>query len=118
MLLLLVILIVAYFIPAVVAARRHHHNAGAIFVLNLLFGWTVLGWVAAFIWACTAVQHREGRQRGQRAVCPSCREDMDALASVCPHCRRDGDPDILRARSLACGSRSGPPPLGVWDRAR
>ncbi len=45
-----------YFVPAVIAFGRGHHNAGAIFALNLLLGWTVLGWIAAFIWSLTAVR--------------------------------------------------------------
>jgi hypothetical protein len=36
-----------------VAASRKHNNEGAIFVLNLLLGWTFLGWVIALIWAPT-----------------------------------------------------------------
>ena len=49
----------AYLVPAVIATARHHHNAGAIFALNLLLGWTLLGWVGALVWACTAVQYAE-----------------------------------------------------------
>jgi hypothetical protein len=40
-----------YFIPAMVAARRGHPNRTAIRVLNLLAGWTFLGWVVALVWA-------------------------------------------------------------------
>jgi len=29
------------------AACRHHHQQSAIFLLNLLLGWTVIGWIAA-----------------------------------------------------------------------
>jgi hypothetical protein len=28
----------------------------AIFALNLLLGWTLLGWFAALVWSLTAVQ--------------------------------------------------------------
>ena len=42
-----------YFLPTVVAMMRNHHNAGAILVLNLLLGWTLLGWVAALVWSLT-----------------------------------------------------------------
>lgn len=45
---------VAYFLPALVAYFRHHHNQNAICVLNLLLGWTALGWVVALIWAATS----------------------------------------------------------------
>jgi Superinfection immunity protein len=34
--------------------RRHHRNAAAIFLINLLLGWTVLGWIAALVWSVTA----------------------------------------------------------------
>jgi hypothetical protein len=56
---LVLLAIAAYFIPTVIAAVRSHHNAGAICVLNLLLGWTVLGWVAAIVWACTATKQQQ-----------------------------------------------------------
>ena len=47
------IVLALYFLPAIIAALREHNNAGAILVLNLFLGWTVLGWVLALVWACT-----------------------------------------------------------------
>jgi membrane protease YdiL (CAAX protease family) len=49
---LLVISGLMYFLPAVVACLRHHKSAPGIFVLNLLTGWTLLGWIVSFVWAC------------------------------------------------------------------
>jgi Superinfection immunity protein len=46
--------ILLYFLPSIIAAARHHRNATAIFVLNLLLGWTFLGWVAALVWSLTS----------------------------------------------------------------
>ena len=43
-----------YFLPAIVGRKKQ--NARAIFVLNLLLGWTFLGWVGALIWALIADQ--------------------------------------------------------------
>lgn len=43
-----------YLIPACNAVGRHHNNAGAIFALNLLLGWTLLGWISALIWSLTS----------------------------------------------------------------
>jgi hypothetical protein len=43
-----------YFVPFAVAQMRGQRNATAIFVLNLLLGWTLLGWVGALVWACTS----------------------------------------------------------------
>lgn len=42
-----------YLIPTLVARNLKHHNLGAIFALNLLLGWTLVGWVAALVWALT-----------------------------------------------------------------
>lgn len=43
-----------YFFPTFVASRRRHNNTVAIGVLNLLLGWTVLGWIIALVWSLTA----------------------------------------------------------------
>lgn len=40
-----------YFTPFLVAKKRNHRNAGGILVLNLFFGWTLVGWVGALCWA-------------------------------------------------------------------
>jgi hypothetical protein len=44
---------VLYLLPWVVAAMRGKKNSGAILALNVLLGWTVIGWIIAFIWALT-----------------------------------------------------------------
>jgi hypothetical protein len=49
----LAILVVLYLIPAIVAQFREKRNAGAILALNILLGWTGLGWALALIWAVT-----------------------------------------------------------------
>ena len=48
---ILAILIFGYFLPILVALLRGHRKLGGIFLLNLLAGWSGLGWVAAFIWS-------------------------------------------------------------------
>lgn len=42
-----------YFVPAVIAVVRKHSNALPIILVNLLLGWTFLGWVAALVWSMT-----------------------------------------------------------------
>jgi len=49
-----------YFLPVIVANSRDHPNAGAIFMLTLLLGWTFLGWAAAMIWSMTATDESGG----------------------------------------------------------
>ena len=33
---------------------RDATNFGAVFIVNLLFGWTLIGWIAALIIACVS----------------------------------------------------------------
>jgi len=53
---LAIFVVVAYFFPALIAILRRHHNRMAIVVLDVLLGWTAIGWVVAFIWSLTAVR--------------------------------------------------------------
>lgn len=48
---LLLVAGVIYFLPAYLGRKKR--NAWAIFALNLLLGWTFLGWVVALVWALT-----------------------------------------------------------------
>lgn len=52
-LIILIIFLVIDFSPSIVAFARHHRNAWWIFALNLLTGWTVIGWFAALAWSLT-----------------------------------------------------------------
>jgi hypothetical protein len=44
--------LVLLFLPTLVARSRNHPNTFAIFLANLLFGWTFVGWVISLLWAC------------------------------------------------------------------
>ena len=46
-----VIGLVLYFVPWLVALKVKHPNTLAIFFLNLLLGWSLIGWAAALVWA-------------------------------------------------------------------
>jgi hypothetical protein len=43
-----------YFMPWLIANHRHHHNQVPIFLVNLFFGWTAIGWLVSLIWAFTS----------------------------------------------------------------
>lgn len=60
-----------YFLPTILG--RGKHNVGAIFTLNLLLGWTVVGWVVALIWALTA-----------EAPMPELAGDFSSQAAIAP----------------------------------
>jgi hypothetical protein len=64
LILLVPLLLIAYFIPFLVAAGRKHRFTTAIGLINLLLGWTVVGWLAAMIWAV----NRDVRELGQDAA--------------------------------------------------
>ena len=64
-----IFILCVYFLPAIIAALRRHHNQNAIFLTNLFFGWTVIGWVVALIWCSTTSP--VGRYKDARLMPPS-----------------------------------------------
>jgi len=56
---LFVAIVALFFAPTIVAIRREHRNQLAITILNIFLGWTLIGWVAALVWACTAETHQD-----------------------------------------------------------
>lgn len=40
-----------YAAPTLIAYTRKHRNIASIIVINLLLGWTMLGWIVALAWA-------------------------------------------------------------------
>jgi len=53
-------------------------------VLNLLLGWTLVGWVAPLAWALASPQ----APGEERLPCPHCAEPILTAARVCHFCRR------------------------------
>jgi hypothetical protein len=47
----LILAAMLYFVPTLVGYLRKKRNLAAIFTLNLLLGWTFLGWVGALLWS-------------------------------------------------------------------
>ena len=43
-----------YLVPTIVAGVRKVPNAGSVIVLNVLLGWTLIGWVVALFMALQA----------------------------------------------------------------
>lgn len=48
------LLLTLYLIPTGIALIRRHNNFIPILLVNLIFGFTILGWVVALIWAFTS----------------------------------------------------------------
>ena len=96
-----------YFAPALVASSRGHESAPAVWITNLLLGWTGFGWLACLIWAFSLPRparlypvvpyalpggmlgHPPGwiAARGvQEPVCPACYRPVALSASYCGMC--------------------------------
>jgi uncharacterized membrane protein len=45
----IILILAIYFLPSIIGSK--HRNSTSIFILNLLLGWTLLGWIVAIIWA-------------------------------------------------------------------
>jgi hypothetical protein len=43
--------ILLYFLPFILAYSKNHINKRKIFIVNLFFGWTIIGWGICLIWA-------------------------------------------------------------------
>ncbi|MGO0684084.1 superinfection immunity protein [Pseudomonas fulva] len=74
-----IICAVLYFLPSMNAKSRKHPNAGSIFALNLLLGWTLIGWVVAVVWSASAVSAAAVPPHSQS---PSKAEELEKLATL------------------------------------
>jgi hypothetical protein len=52
----LAVILVAYLLPLIVGALRQHPQIGPIAIVNILMGWTLVGWVVALAWAVSSIE--------------------------------------------------------------
>lgn len=45
--------IIPYFIPSIIAFLRRHQSAVPLLLVNIFFGWTLIGWIICLVWALT-----------------------------------------------------------------
>lgn len=48
-----------YFLPIMIVtfSEKRHRNMGAVIVVNIVAGWTFIGWVVALVWAVMDSQY-------------------------------------------------------------
>ena len=53
-----IVLVVLYFAPTIVAAVTHSRNILPVVVIDTLLGWTLIGWIAAWVLCFTGRQQQ------------------------------------------------------------
>ncbi|MFS7512166.1 superinfection immunity protein [Klebsiella pneumoniae] len=80
----LIFAMIIYVLPGVIASSREHKNSTAIWVLNIVLGWSFLGWIAALVWSFTnpGVVKLEPQVFGVESAGPGSVGDT----KKCPYC--------------------------------
>jgi T4 superinfection immunity protein len=51
---MLILVVLIYMLPTLIAFGREHPHRMDVAVLNIIFGWTLIGWFVVFLWAALA----------------------------------------------------------------
>lgn len=94
-----VFLLPLYVLPTILAWKKKHRVP--ILLVNLLLGWTLLGWIAALVWALSDTPDNTSQLKAA-AFCPNCGVAAPALAQFCSTC---GGPYNATAKAVANADR-------------
>jgi hypothetical protein len=87
----LIAILAIYFLPSIVAGVREHPQSAPIILLNFFLGWTLIGWVAALVWAATAFVKRGPEEFGTNvSIAPPQHLDLSSQLAVVQNLRGRG----------------------------
>jgi hypothetical protein len=69
-LLAIAIIVGIYLLPYLIGRRRNISSLGSLFFVNVILGWTLIGWPFCLIWAATAATKAQDRFYEQAAAAP------------------------------------------------
>ena len=75
-----------YFLPSIIG--REKRDFAGIFLVNLLLGWTLVGWVVAFLWACCSDRPASAQYApaGRARFCSRCGTPAVSVVQYCGAC--------------------------------
>jgi hypothetical protein len=86
--------LVVYILPTIIALVKKKQNTAAIALVNLLLGWSFIGWVVALVWAVTVDPPTAAPVKAVAApvapapalLCSACGKYNPATSRFCAHC--------------------------------
>jgi hypothetical protein len=95
--------LVIYVAPTIIGWQRRVAGAGALAILNVLLGWTGVGWIVCMLWAVRAYPHQNQFYRNQTGSSQSSK--LPSTRNLCAGRLRS------RCRSARDAHLTRPPPI-------
>ena len=79
--------VVLYFLPTIIVVKRQSASVTPVVLVNLLLGWTIIGWIIALIWSLSAKGVDQGPATGSAPpLCAQCGKQSQGGSKFCAHC--------------------------------